>query len=70
MSVPTQGEAFAKLTEHLRLAQEDTAMLAHLTRAMSSSKKDVAVADGWIATSELLKRLIYQVTKLAQGKLQ
>ena len=70
MSIPTHGEQFAKLIEHLRLAQEDSAMLAHLTRAQASSKKDNAVADGWIAVSELMKRLIYQVTKLAQGKLQ
>jgi hypothetical protein len=70
MSVPTHGEQFAKLLEHLRSAQDDSAMLAHLTRAQSSSKKDMAVADGWIAVQELLKRMVFQVTKLAQGKLQ
>ena len=70
MSVPTQGEQFAKLIEHLRLAQEDSAMLCHLTRSMSTSKKDNALADGWFAVEELLKRMIFQVTKLAQGKLQ
>ena len=70
MTVPTQGEQFAKLLEHLRQAQDDSAMLAHLTRSMSSSRKDTAVADGWIAVSELLKRVVYQVTTLGQGKLQ
>ncbi len=70
MSVPTQGEQFAKLIDHLRSAQDDSAMLAHLTRSMSTSKKDNALADGWIAVSELLKRMIHQVTTLAQGKLQ
>jgi hypothetical protein len=70
MSVPTQGEQFAKLIEHLRAAQDTSAMLAHLTRSMSGSRKDKAVADGWIAVSELLKRMIYQVTALGQGKLQ
>lgn len=69
MSVPTQGEQFAKLLEHLRQAQDDSAMLAHLTRAQGG-RKDHAIADGWIAVSELLKRMQYQVTKLAQGKLQ
>lgn len=68
-SVPTQGEQFTKLLHHLRSAQDDAAMLAHLTRAQGS-KKDHSVADGWIAVSELLKRLVYQVTELAKGKLQ
>lgn len=70
MSVPTHGEQFAKLLEHLRQAQDDSAMLAHLTRAQSNKGKDRAVADGWIAVEELLKRMVYQVTQLAQGKLQ
>ena len=69
ISVPTQGEVFAKLLERIRLAQEDAAMLAHLTRAMGG-RKDHAIADGWIAVSELFKRVQYQVMMLAQGKLQ
>lgn len=69
MSIPTPGETFYKLHEHLRLAQEDAAMMAHLRRA-EGGPKDHAVADGWIAVSELLKRMIYQVTELAKGKLQ
>lgn len=70
MSVPTHGEQFAKLLEHLRLAQEDSAMLSHLARAQSNTGKGKAIADGWFAVEELLKRMVYQVTKLAQGKLQ
>lgn len=68
MTVPTQGEEFAKLLHHLRSAQDTSATLAHLTRAQGS-KKDHALADGWIAVSELLKRMIYQVTTIAQGRL-
>lgn len=70
MSIPTQGEEFAKLLEHLRLAQDSCAMLSHLAAHHGSSSKDRAIADGWIAVSELLKRMQFQVTKLAQGKLQ
>lgn len=69
MRVPTQGEQFAKLLEHLREAQDDTAMLAHLTRAQGGHK-DTALANGWLAVHELLKRVTEQVTKLAQGRLQ
>lgn len=69
MNVPTQGETFAKLLDHLRSAQDDAAMLAHLTRAQDTSK-DRAIADGWISVEELLKRIVHQVTKIAQGHLQ
>lgn len=69
MTIPTQGEAFAKLIDNLREAQDCAAMLAHLTRAQGS-RKDHSLADGWIAISEMLKRQIYQITKIAQGKLQ
>jgi len=66
MTVPTQGEEFTKLLDNLRKAQDNSAMLAHLTRAQGG-RKDKAIADGWISVSELLKRIIFQVTKLAQG---
>ena len=69
MSVPTQGEEFAKFIHHLSEAQSTAYMLAHLTRAMGSHK-DIALADGWTAVGELLKRMNWQVTQMAQGKLQ
>lgn len=70
MGIPTQGESYAKITEYLRLAQEEAYTLSHLTRSMSSSSKDRALADGWFAVGELLKRVNFQVTEIAQGKLQ
>jgi hypothetical protein len=70
MATPTHGEVFAKLIEDLAHAQEGAALLAHLTRAQSSSAKDTALADGWIAVSEMFKRVSFQVIKLGQGKLQ
>ena len=69
MSVPTHGEQFAKLLEHLRSAQDGSAMLAHLTRAQSSSKKDMAVADGWIAVQELLSSQESESMSVAMIKL-
>ena len=70
VSVPTQGEAFSKLIYHLDEMMNQAAMLAHLTRAQSNTGKDRAMADGWIAVTELMKRMRFQVTKLAEGKLQ
>lgn len=69
MTVPTVAEEYSKLLEHLRLAQEGAHMLAHLVRAQGGSK-DHAVADGWVSVGELLKRMNFQITKLAQGRLQ
>ena len=66
MTVPTHGESFAKLMEHIRYAQEEAATLAHLARANDQR----ALADGWISVSELFKRVGFQVTQLAMRKLQ
>jgi hypothetical protein len=65
MSLPTRGEEFSKLIEHIRLAQEAAAMLAHLNRDTSKAK-----SDGWIAISEMFKRVQYQVIQLANRGLQ
>lgn len=71
MSVPTQGEEYAKFIEHIRLAQEGAYMLSHLAKHHATgSRKDQAISDGWFAVGELLKRMVYQCTKLAEGKLQ
>jgi hypothetical protein len=68
MSIPTKGETFAKLLEHLRYAQEDAAMLAHLTN--EGDKMSQTLAKGWLGVSELLKKVQWQVTKLAKGSWQ
>lgn len=65
MAIPTKGEEYAKLIEHLRLAQENAAMLQHLYRDESKN-----MAMGWFTISELLKRVQHQVTQLATRGLQ
>lgn len=68
MSIPTQSEEYAKLVEHLRLAQESAAMLAHLANAQGSVS--TVIGRGWLHVEDNLKKMGYIVTKLAQGKLQ
>lgn len=68
-AVPTQGEEFAKFLHHLRAAEDSAYMLNHLTRAQGTAK-DKALADGWFAVGELLKRMVHQTTQLAKGHLQ
>lgn len=70
MSIPTQGEEFAKFLEYIRKAQESAYTLGHLAKSMSSDRKDQALGDGWISIGELMKRVQYQVTMLARGKMQ
>lgn len=68
MSIPTKGETFARLLEHLRLAQEDAAMMAHLENSQGQS--GTLIAKGWLGVSELIKRMIHQVTEMAMKGLQ
>lgn len=70
MSVPTQAEVLMRILHHIDEIQSDCATYAHLTRSMSSSAKDAALADGWIALSEMFKRVRHQVVEIAKGKLQ
>ena len=60
MGVPTTGETFAKLLEHLRLAEEDAAMMGHLV-----ADEDPLRQQGWYKVSEMLRLTVENVTKLA-----
>ena len=66
----SQGEVYMKLLEDLTHAQEGAAMLGHLAKSQGEGPKDRDLGDGWIAISELIKRMIHQITKLATKKLQ
>jgi len=61
MSIPTQGEEFSKIIEHLRKAQESMAMIAHLER-----DEHPIVARGWLAWSEQMGNIVLMVTKFAK----
>jgi hypothetical protein len=54
------------------MAQEHTAMMAHLINAESPKvgSKDSAQAKGWLAFSEGLRLMEMKVIELAKGKLQ
>lgn len=62
----TQGECFAKLTHHLREAQEQALMLGHLAKA----NDDHLNSKGWLGVGEMLGNVVIQVTKFATGRLQ
>jgi hypothetical protein len=66
MSVPTSGEVFAKLLEHMREAQDCCAMLSHLEGLNDQPVR----SRGWLSIEEQLKKFIHYTTLLAQGKLQ
>lgn len=68
MTVPTRGEAYAKLAHHLREAQDQAAILAHLANT-EDGVKDKALAMGWLAVQEQLKRFVHVVTQMAAGRL-
>lgn len=64
-SVPTQGEVFAKLTNHLREAQSCAAQLSHLAGLQSNHPHDQALARGWLMISEQMKAYIRRITNIA-----
>lgn len=66
MTVPTQGETFARLLEHLRLAQEDTATMGHLCNANDENE----LARAWLKVAENLRRMQHLVTHMARKGLQ
>lgn len=68
-SIPSSGEVYMKLLEDLTHAQEGSAMLGHLAKSQGQGPRDRALGDGWLAISELIKRMVHQVTKLATKKL-
>lgn len=66
MSVPTTGEEYSKLIEHIRKAQEAAAMLAHIENANDNRK----MAIGWLGVSEQLGLTVKAVTTFAVSKMQ
>lgn len=66
MTVPTEGDEFAKLTFHLRMAQEAAAMIAHLSNANDDRQR----ARMWLNVSEMLKKMIFSITQLAMRRMQ
>lgn len=66
--LPTMGLMYEQLIEHLRQAQENAAMCAHLI-ATEGSLRDKLISKGWLAIAELLRQMELKVTELAQGRL-
>jgi hypothetical protein len=65
VSIPTEGETYARIMEYLRKLQEETAMMAHLNKANDKHR----LALSWLAVSENIKKMQHQLTILAQGRL-
>lgn len=67
MSIPTKVERYTSLMEHLRLAQEDAAMLMHLN-STEGDGPGMVIGKGWFHVSEGLKRMQELVMHIATGK--
>ena len=69
MSLPSRGEIFSQLIEHLRRAQESAATLGHLYRDDGGATAKT-MALGWLTVSEAMKEMQTNVVKLAtKGRL-
>ena len=67
--VVTRGETFAKLLHHLREAQDQAAVMSHLENT-ESGPHAAASAKGWLMVSEMMRRIVKQVTDMARSGLQ
>jgi len=66
MSVPTEGELYSQLMEHIRKAQEACAMMAHLRKANGDDRNSLA----WLEVSENFKKTQHVLTHLAMRRMQ
>lgn len=69
MNVPTRGETYAKMIHHLREAQSCAATMAHLHNT-EGNDMDKLLARGWLGISELMAKVIHNVTEFAKRGLQ
>ncbi len=66
MTIPTEGEAYTKLMDHLRLAQESCATLANLAGCHSRPQ----LQRQWLTIEDFFKSVQHKVTLLAQSTLR
>lgn len=67
--IPTRGLVYAQMLEKMNELIELTAMMAHLHNT-EGNDVDKLLAKGWLGIGEVFEKVRYQVTKLAQGRLQ
>jgi hypothetical protein len=69
MSPPTVSEQYAQLMEHIRKAQENAAMIAHLHNE-NGDAPGMVLGRAWLHVEDNLNKMASMITNLAQGRLQ
>ena len=64
--LPTPGLIYKRVAEHLRLVQEDCAMMAHLY----NTEPDPNMAKRWLIMSELFKQIQHKIIMMEVGRMQ
>jgi hypothetical protein len=67
--LPTPGLIYKRISENLRVVQEDCAMMAHFYNT-EDSFKDKQQAKGWLTMSELFKQLAHKMMMMEVGRAQ
>ena len=63
--MPSSGETFQQLLEHLRLATEAAAMLGHIEQANGNRVRGI----GWLSVAQLLEKMVEKAMELATKRL-
>jgi hypothetical protein len=67
--LPTPGLIYKRISENLRLVQEDCAMMSHFY-ATEDQLKDQQLSRGWLTMSELFKQIQHKIIMMEVGRAQ
>lgn len=65
----TRGETFSKLLYHLDEASDQMAVMSHLHNT-ETSRKDLALAEGWRAMHHAMQLMRRSIVELSKGAIQ
>jgi hypothetical protein len=65
---PSRGDTFAKIIDLIDQIIDQCAVMAHLHNT-EGNDMDKLLAKGWLAMTELFRRMRYQIIQLATNKL-
>lgn len=64
--LPSEGLLYSQITEKIRELIELLNMMGHIKKANDNE----LIGSGFLGIAEVMEKILHQVTKLAQGRLQ
>lgn len=64
------GLIYKRISDNLKIVQEDCAMMSHLYRTDETNNHAKAMAQGWFLMSEWFKEIQHKIIMMEVGRLQ